>query len=310
MDAFELLKNDHKKVSQLFEEIESASGQSKTQLFNQLKSELDVHAHIEETIFYPALENKEESRDITLEAYEEHKVVKDLLAELAAGSPGDEWNAQLKVLKENVEHHVEEEEGELFDKAEDVLSDEQIESLGDKMAAEKARQGGGRAPARQAANKKESTPAKSRAAAKGSESPGVLKRLASFIGLSDDSADTAPRSGNRPRKAAPSKKSGGTKKAAASTKSAGSKLIRKSGATPKSATKKSAGSVKKSRKKAARQTATKVTSTKATSKKGGSRKAAKSGSKKAGKGGKSSVAKKSSGAKKSTKESTTRSRKK
>ena len=58
-----------------------------------------LHAHVEEKIFYPALENKEESRDITLEAYEEHKVVKDLLAELAAGSPGDEWNAKLKVLK-------------------------------------------------------------------------------------------------------------------------------------------------------------------------------------------------------------------
>ncbi len=293
MDAFELLKNDHKKVSQLFEEIESASGQSKTQLFTQLKSELDVHAHIEETIFYPALENKEESRDITLEAYEEHKVVKDLLAELDAGSPGDEWDTKLRVLKENVDHHVEEEEGELFGKAEDVLSDDQIERLGDEMEAEKARQLGGSAPARTASKKKGSATAASRTAAKKSESPGVLKRLASLIGLSEDSADAARKSGRRPGKAAASKKSAATKKGAASKKSVGTT---KSGGT-KSA--KSAGPVRKGGKKAAKKTASKTTS-----KKGGSKKAAKSGSKKASKG------RKSSGAKKSTKKSTTRSRKK
>ena len=141
MDPFKLLKADHKTVSELFERIEAARGQAKTAAFKKLKNELDVHAHIEETIFYPALKKAEESRDITLEAYEEHRVVKDLLAELAAGKPGDEWNAKLTVLKENVDHHVDEEEGELFDKANDVLSDEQAESLGDEMAAEKKRQG-------------------------------------------------------------------------------------------------------------------------------------------------------------------------
>ena len=96
MDAFELLKQDHKKVSKLFSEIESASGQTKSQLFDQLKAELDLHAHIEETVLYPALENTEEAREITLEAYEEHNVVKDLLGELAnAGAPNDEWDAKL-----------------------------------------------------------------------------------------------------------------------------------------------------------------------------------------------------------------------
>ena len=98
-------------------------------------NEVDVHAHIEETIFYPVLKKAEESRDITLEAYEEHKVVKDLLAKLAAGKPGDQWNAKLTVLKENVDHHVDEEEGELFDKAKNVLTDEQAELFGDEMAA-------------------------------------------------------------------------------------------------------------------------------------------------------------------------------
>jgi hypothetical protein len=252
MDAFELLKNDHKKVSQLFEEIESASGPSKKQLFNQLKSELDLHAHVEEKIFYPALENKEESRDITLEAYEEHKVVKDLLAELASDSPGDEWNAKLKVLRENVEHHVEEEEGELFDKAEDVLSDEQIERLGTEMEAEKARQGGAPA-ARPDSPKQRSAPARSRTSAKKSESPGVLKRLANLVGLGDSSATGARKSAGPSRKAASTKKSVSTKKAATAKKSSG--------------TKKSGSSVKKSGKKASKKTAAKTTSKKSGAKK-------------------------------------------
>src|SRR5918995_1682522 len=143
MNAFQLLKNDHKIVSGLFDQIESSSGQAKAQLFTRLKSELDVHALVEEKIFYPALENKKESREITLEAYEEHKVVKDLLAELANGSSADEeWDAKLKVLRENVDHHVEEEEGELFEKANDVLSDEDLDRLGAEMEGEKARQQG------------------------------------------------------------------------------------------------------------------------------------------------------------------------
>ena len=141
MDAFELLKKDHKKVSQLFKEIEAASGQRKKEIFARLKTELDVHANVEERIFYPALENKEEARDITLEAYEEHKVVKDLLGELeSSNAPEDEWDAKLTVLKENVEHHVEEEEGELFSKARQALSKQEIEELGVEMEAEKASQ--------------------------------------------------------------------------------------------------------------------------------------------------------------------------
>jgi len=276
MDAFELLKNDHKKVSQLFEEIESASGPSKKQLFNQLKSELDLHAHVEEKIFYPALENKEESRDITLEAYEEHKVVKDLLAELASGSPSDEWNAKLKVLRENVEHHVEEEEGELFDKAEDVLSDEQIERLGEEMEAEKERQGGAPA-ARPDTPKQRSAPAKSRTASKKSESPGVLKRLANLVGLGDSSSSEERKSSGRSKQAASRKKSGAKKKAAATKKSAASK---------KSSSKKSGTSSRKSGK------ATQKTAAKATSKKGGAKKAAK---------------RPSAGARKSTKKSGTKS---
>src|SRR5712671_2871357 len=144
MDPFELLKKDHQTVSELFERIESASGKAKLGIFQQIKDELELHTHIEEAIFYPALEKANETRDLTLEAYEEHKVVKDLLGELdLADGVTDEWEAKLTVLKENVEHHVDEEENELFDKANDVLTGDEAETLGDRMRAEKGSRGGG-----------------------------------------------------------------------------------------------------------------------------------------------------------------------
>ncbi len=137
MDAFELLKQDHEKVSGIFEKLEPTTERAvktREELFTQLKQELDVHAEIEEQIFYPAIKDADETHDITLEAFEEHAVVKHLLAELDAESKEtEEWGAKLTVLKENVEHHVEEEEGEMFPKAKKVLSSEQIEELGTRM---------------------------------------------------------------------------------------------------------------------------------------------------------------------------------
>ena len=140
MDAFNLLKADHRKVEELFEQLESASGQAKIRVFQQIKTELELHTHIEETIFYPALEKPKQTHDLTLEAYEEHDVVKKLLQELGrARTPNEEWEAKAKVLQENVEHHVEEEEGELFPKASSALGADEIETLGEQMEAEKAR---------------------------------------------------------------------------------------------------------------------------------------------------------------------------
>ncbi|HKC66115.1 MAG TPA: hemerythrin domain-containing protein [Pyrinomonadaceae bacterium] len=144
MDAFELLKKDHEKVSGIFEKLETTTERgvkTREELFTQLKQELDIHAQIEEQIFYPALEEADETHDITLEAFEEHAIVKQLLSELEALSKDDEtWGAKLKVLKENVEHHVEEEEGEMFSGARKVLSSEQIEALGSRMEAAKKEQ--------------------------------------------------------------------------------------------------------------------------------------------------------------------------
>ena len=144
MDAFTLLKQDHEKVSGIFEKLEDTTERAiktREELFAQLKTELDIHAHIEETILYPVLKEADETHEITLEAVEEHNVVKQLLGELEQMSVDqEEWKAKLTVLRENVEHHVEEEEGEMFGQARQILSREQIESLGERLQAAKQEQ--------------------------------------------------------------------------------------------------------------------------------------------------------------------------
>jgi Hemerythrin HHE cation binding domain len=151
-------------------------------VFNQIKTELELHTHIEETIFYPALEKPEETHDLTLEAYEEHAAVKKLLSKLSrARNANDEWEAQAKVLRENVEHHVEEEENELFEKAESVLSEEDIEDLGTRMQEEKARKQRGQATkksSKKSGTKKSAakkTSGKSKAAKKGTKKSAAKK---------------------------------------------------------------------------------------------------------------------------------------
>ncbi len=144
MNAFELLKQDHQKVSDIFSKLEDTTERAektRTELFATLKQELDIHAHVEETIFYPVLKREAETREITLEGFEEHNVIKRLLTELEAEDhTTEQWTAKLKVLKENVEHHVEEEEGEMFKSAREVLSKEQLDELGARMEEEKKAQ--------------------------------------------------------------------------------------------------------------------------------------------------------------------------
>jgi len=135
MDPFTLLKADHEKVAGILEEIDSTTERAlktREDLFSQLKNELDVHARIEEEVFYPALEEADETREITLEAYEEHRLVKRLLEELEAEpKDAEEWSAKFMVLKENIEHHVKEEEGEMFEQAKAVQDEAQ--ELGERM---------------------------------------------------------------------------------------------------------------------------------------------------------------------------------
>ncbi len=110
-DAIALLKADHRKVEELFEQFEGAKSDSKKQkLAMEICMELTVHAQIEEEIFYPACEGKIEE-DLLKEAYVEHDGAKLMIAEIEAGTPGqDFYDAKVKVLSEQIEHHVEEEE--------------------------------------------------------------------------------------------------------------------------------------------------------------------------------------------------------
>jgi len=141
MTIFESLKADHEKVAGIFERLEPTTERgvkTRMELFARLKTELDAHANLEETVLYPALLEYEETREIALEGVEEHRVVKKLLAELASMPVDNEqWKAKLTVLKENVEHHVEEEEGEMFKSARQVLSREKINDLTARAEAKK-----------------------------------------------------------------------------------------------------------------------------------------------------------------------------
>ncbi|HXG68755.1 MAG TPA: hemerythrin domain-containing protein [Blastocatellia bacterium] len=135
-NTLEMLKEDHRKVAELFSQAEAAEGEAqRRKLFEQIKTELEAHAHLEETAFYPALKQRDELKDLVLEALEEHKQVKTLLREIENLVEGSEkFDAKLKVLKDNVEHHVEEEENEMFQKIRQVFQREELEQLGQELA--------------------------------------------------------------------------------------------------------------------------------------------------------------------------------
>ncbi len=130
-DLFDLLKQDHQRIMNLFTEIIEKEEQSKDDLFSQIQQGLDLHMKGEESYLYPVLEGKEDANEMTLEAFEEHHVSKTVLDELSSMSSSDEhWMPKVKVLKELISHHVEEEENELFPLAQDILPEEQVMKIG------------------------------------------------------------------------------------------------------------------------------------------------------------------------------------
>ncbi len=138
-DAIALLKADHRKVEGLFEKFEKAKSDSvKKSLVQEICTELSIHTAIEEEIFYPACTGKIEE-DLVKEAYVEHDGAKVMIAELLASEPGDDfYDAKVKVLSEEIKHHVKEEERRsegMFAQARDAGLD--MDALGDEMAARK-----------------------------------------------------------------------------------------------------------------------------------------------------------------------------
>ena len=144
MDAIALLKDDHEQAKKLMSELEETTERAvktREQKWTKLLKELTIHENIEEEIFYPALMEHPKAKDIVLEAMEEHHLVDDIIAQLKATPFDDEhWGAKFKVTKENVEHHIEEEETEMFKIARQVFSKEELGELGSRMDAVKAEQ--------------------------------------------------------------------------------------------------------------------------------------------------------------------------
>jgi hypothetical protein len=141
MDALSLLKDDHDKMRKLLAELDTTTERgvkTREELFSKIKGELTVHEIIEEEIFYPALKDHPRAREIVLESYEEHHVVDTVMGELEGLAVDDEtWGAKATVMKENVEHHMEEEEGELFKKARQIFERDELETLGMRMERRK-----------------------------------------------------------------------------------------------------------------------------------------------------------------------------
>jgi len=141
MDAITLLKDDHQKMKKLLNDLESTTERgvkTREELFAKVKEELTAHETIEEEIFYPTLKEHPKTKDITLEAYEEHHVVDMVMAEIEGVPYDDEtWGAKFKVMKENIEHHIEEEENEMFKQARDAFETQELEALGERMMTRK-----------------------------------------------------------------------------------------------------------------------------------------------------------------------------
>jgi len=143
MDALELLTADHNRVRGLFTRFKAAEGENDAQaarLAAKIFEELEIHTKIEEEIFYPAITTlSDEIHELVTEGVEEHHVVDNLMDEVKALSPSDEqWAAKVKVLIENVEHHAEEEEQEMFPKIRQAMDNDARSELGQRLEARKA----------------------------------------------------------------------------------------------------------------------------------------------------------------------------
>lgn len=155
-DAVALLKADHKKVKELFEQVEDTGDRAKAQLQrlgDQICQELTIHTQIEEQIFYPAVKERtqrghKEEKDMVLEAYEEHAAAKQVIKDIQAVDSSDEsFKPKVKTLSELIDHHVKEEEHEMFPAIKKLFEEEELVELGARMAELKAKLMGEIAPA-------------------------------------------------------------------------------------------------------------------------------------------------------------------
>jgi hypothetical protein len=141
-DAIALLEADHRRIEALFKRGEKTTVRGvnvRRELLRRIEAELNAHELIEEKILYPALKVHPEARDIVLEGVQEHHVADLIMKELRALDRADEqWGAKFKVLKENIEHHIQEEEGPMFRTARGLFSRDELRAMGARMSRMKA----------------------------------------------------------------------------------------------------------------------------------------------------------------------------
>jgi hemerythrin-like domain-containing protein len=137
MNAITLLKDDHRLIKHFLRQIKTTTetaAKTRKRLFQKLHLVLKTHTGMEETYFYPALRNAKTTHTLVLEAFEEHNVVDELAAQLSKDNCATEkWTAKFTLLKELLEHHIKEEEDDLFIKAKKVLDDEELKAIGFQM---------------------------------------------------------------------------------------------------------------------------------------------------------------------------------
>jgi hemerythrin-like domain-containing protein len=140
-DAVKLLEKDHRRFEQLMNEGEKTTARARVrrrEILSTLAAAIATHERKEERLLYPELKRHRDARDIVLEGYQEHHVADVLVRELKDLDPADErWGAKFKVLKESLDHHIEEEEGHMFKTARSVLGRDRLEELGRRMQAMK-----------------------------------------------------------------------------------------------------------------------------------------------------------------------------
>jgi hemerythrin superfamily protein len=288
MDATKLLTQDHRDVEKLFKRFEAAGShayEAKRSIMTDITEALSVHATIEEQVFYPAVRSEVDgTNDEVLEALEEHHVVKWLLSELEDLAPDDErYQAKATVLIENVRHHVEEEEGELFPQVRKALSDKELDRIGE--ALDNAKQN---APTRPHPRSPDTPPGNLLVGPAAALVDSVAGRVRGAV---SDTVDRVTGNGsNRDRSDTPSpstvtrkasaKKSSATKtaaKKATATRSAAKKAASRTTSATKSAAKKAGATksaAKRSAKKAPAKRTARATAKKSTAKKQATRRPA------------------------------------
>ncbi len=143
MNIFEAIKTDHEIIRELLEKLHDKSARSAARraTLPRLKIVITLHQEAEEAAFYPCLLEEKDAREDALESLEEHNVINFVLRELDETAVDDErWRPKLIVLRELYEHHIEEEEDDLFDEAQDILTDEQADEAGKEFMAHKEQQ--------------------------------------------------------------------------------------------------------------------------------------------------------------------------